>query len=274
VTLFQALTAQVPFDEESTLAILTKHLMAPVPEARRLNPALPPEVERVLQKALAKDRSERYASGAELLKDFEKALLAPTEPVHHPPPSQIEPRPAATQRAPASRPTVSVSTTTYNVADTGPAGGVVFYDKGNTTGGWRYLEAAPELIEGYYEQWGPYPSDVPGADGTAIGTGKQNTADIIAALIPGATGHCAAQVCDRLTFGGFSDWFLPSKDELNLIYTNLYRQGLGDFSGYMYWSSSERSANSAWAQLFDDDDGYEYDEQKKYEAFVRAVRAF
>ena len=57
----------------------------------------------------------------------------------------------------------------------------------------------------------------------------------------------AAQLCTELNFNGFSDWFLPSRDELNLIYENLFKVGLGDFNkeelnseyGSVYWSSSQ-----------------------------------
>jgi hypothetical protein len=47
--------------------------------------------------------------------------------------------------------------------------------------------------------------------------------------------------------GGY-DWFLPSKDELNKLYTN--RTAIGDFTGELYWSSSEYDANNAWVQSF------------------------
>lgn len=50
--------------------------------------------------------------------------------------------------------------------------------------------------------------------------------------------------------GGYDDWFLPSKDELNLMYQNLKVQGLGGFSDSYYWSSSGDSADGAWCQYF------------------------
>ena len=87
----------------------------------------------------------------------------------------------------------------------------------------------------------------------------------------GETGK-AAQLCDALVYGGYSDWFLPSKDELNLMYTNLEVAGVGGFAGDFYWSSSEYNAYSAWLQ--DYGNGFQ-GSYGKYGAYrVRAVRAF
>ena len=62
-------------------------------------------------------------------------------------PTQTAPVPTQTVQAPAQTTPAPVQTTpavrTYRVGDTGPAGGIIFYDKGNNSGGWRYLEAAP-----------------------------------------------------------------------------------------------------------------------------------
>jgi hypothetical protein len=162
----------------------------------------------------------------------------------------------------------------YAVGDTGPAGGIIFYVKGDNSDGWRYLEAAPASTEWPAAKWGTDGTAIPGARGIAVGTGKQNTAAIIAVQGTGST--YAAQLCDDLTSGGFSDWFLPSKDELALMYTNLRNQGLGDFAATPpsapYWSSSEVDAKSAWFRVFDDD--FYFYGPKSYANVVRAVRAF
>ena len=109
---------------------------------------------------------------------------------------------------------------------------------------------------------------VTGATGTAIGTGQANTAAIVA--IQGA-GSYAAQLCNDLTEGGYTDWFLPSKDELDKLYIN--RAAIGGFADYPYWSSSENDAYDAWYQHFSN--GFQNHASKSFINFrVRAVRAF
>lgn len=93
--------------------------------------------------------------------------------------------------------------------------------------------------------WGCYPTIIPGADGTAIGTGNQNTIDIMAAC---ATAGIPARLCGDLVLGGYSDWYLPSKDELNKLYIN--RVAIGGFGTAFYWCSTENSDIYAWLQYF------------------------
>ncbi|MDR3355928.1 MAG: DUF1566 domain-containing protein [Spirochaetaceae bacterium] len=168
------------------------------------------------------------------------------------------------------RVTQSGASKIYKIGDFGPAGGIVFYDKGVFSAGWRYLEAAPVETE-FTAQWGAYNKVVDGT-GNGIGFGKRNTQAIVEFLRKqGETGR-AAQRCADLDFDGFNDWFLPSKDELNLMYRNLKTKGLGEFSGSWYWSSSEYNNGSAWPQYFSD--GKQSYGAKDYAFSVRAVRAF
>jgi len=88
------------------------------------------------------------------------------------------------------------------------------------------------------------------------------------------SGHTAsaAKLCRDYAGGGKTDWFLPSKDELNMMYTNLKLVGVGGFVALGYWSSSEDSESLASAQDFGD--GF-YDGCNKSNTYrVRAVRAF
>jgi TolB-like protein len=78
--------------------------------------------------------------------------------------------------APAASNTPVPQTVTYVVGKTGPAGGLVFYDKGSFSDGWRYLEAAPASTEKQVA-WGASGVTI-GRTGTEIGTGKANTARI------------------------------------------------------------------------------------------------
>ena len=59
----------------------------------------------------------------------------------------------------------------------------------------------------------------------------------------------AAKKCLDYKYGGYDDWFLPSKDELNLMYKNLHKKGLGSFNSY-YWSSSENNVYHAWGHEY------------------------
>ena len=148
-------------------------------------------------------------------------------------------QPAAQTRQPAP---------VYKIGDTGPAGGLIFYDKGNSIGGWQYLEAAPADI-------GPSPfltenpdsfpkhlkdlwDRTDGENGRGIGKGKYNNEYIMEIAQARGGFNWAVRLCDNFELNGFSDWFLPSRDELNFAYGNLYMRGLGNFRPEQYWSSS------------------------------------
>lgn len=148
------------------------------------------------------------------------------------------------------------------------AGGYVFYVDG--TGQHGLVADSTDLSSGV--DWGV--AGTTGASGTAVGTGENNT-NIIAAYYPG--GSYAANLCYNSTRGGYSDWFLPSKDELDLIYQNLAKNGIGGYSfPSYYWSSSECAFNEAWGQYFySTSSGNWYDVNKTVSTYqVRAVREF
>jgi hypothetical protein len=164
---------------------------------------------------------------------------------------------------------------TYKVGDTGPAGGVIFYDKGNNSGGWRYLEAAPAHTE-FKAAWGARGTRV-GQTGIPVGTGKTNTQRILPFLDQLGENNRAARLCVMLNINGFNDWFLPSKAELDWIYINLRRNGLGGFSNDWYWSSSEwpgQESSYAHVQNFGDGREGNMETEKNRTHSVRAVRQF
>ena len=155
----------------------------------------------------------------------------------------------------------------YSIGDIGPAGGKVFYDKGSFSTGWRYLEAAPS-DQSTGIQWynGIYMTI--GATLTGIGSGETNTANIVSFQGYGAY---AASLCANLNLAGYDDWFLPSKDELNLLYGQ--KGVVGGFSPLYYWSSTEGGSNTAWSQYFDSS-YLGHNLLRNSNERVRAIRAF
>jgi len=192
----------------------------------------------------------------------------PAAAVSQPTPAPASAPSPAARPAPAAQPTPTpaVSTgQTYKIGNKGPAGGIIFYDKGSFSNGWRYMEASPVNLGNV--QWGLDNVDV--STKTGIGEGKQNTELIIAELNKkGETGR-AAQLCRAYTLNRYNDWFLPSKDELNELYKQ--RSHLGITSGN-FWSSSQVNRNFAWLQGFVS--GGQHDYAKDNSRNVRAVRAF
>ena len=121
-------------------------------------------------------------------------------------------------------------------------------------------------------QWYNGSYTVTGATGTAIGTGLSNSNTIITSQGATATNY-AAGLARAYRGGGYSDWYLPSKDELNKLWINRVVVGLANgVSGY-YWSSSEADANGAWYQHLNT--GTQSSFYNKYSSSaVRAVRLF
>ena len=166
---------------------------------------------------------------------------------------------------------------TCAIGDTGPGGGIVFIVQTPTAAApWRYMEAAPNT-------WSAGSSDparswstganqsaaVPGADGTAIGTGYRNSL-----AIQNQTGNVAATsaaVAARAYTGGSqTDWFLPSKEELAELYSQ--KATVGGFVAGYYWSSSEDIPGVAYFQGFLY--GSQSSQEKNYLFYVRPIRAF
>jgi len=149
-------------------------------------------------------------------------------------------------------------------------GGIVFYI--DETGEHGLVAAMEDL--GQFE-WGCYGTSIVGADGTAIGTGYQNTLDIVAGCseIPIAASEALAYESE-----GYSDWYLPSWHELIEMYNTIGNGGpegnIGGFQNSYYWSSSEYISIDAFNIYFADGVSNFYYFGKYYTYRVRVIRAF
>jgi hypothetical protein len=116
-------------------------------------------------------------------------------------------------------------------------------------------------------QWYNGSYTITGTTATALGTGAANTNTIVSEQ---GTGSYAAKLCYDLVIGEYSDWYLPSIDELEKIYLN--RGEIGGFSSGYYWSSSDYSRTDAW--YFSFSFGTSHSSNQNSSANVRAVRSF
>ncbi len=216
---------------------------------------------------------ERFFGGVAVINGNARDIC---NPISDPKPVKLIPYYLWANRG-AGEMSVWLSIAEYAAGDTGPAGGLIFYVNPNyADDGWRYLEAAP-FDQSAGAKWGCFRTLIPGARGTAVGTGKQNTTDISAAC---KTAVSAAQLCANFSLNGVGGWFLPSVEELALMYVNLKLAGLGDFGesdivdNYCYWSSSQRSADMAFHLDFADNGTRQHYDDKDFPRRVRAVRSF
>ncbi|MBO9583377.1 MAG: hypothetical protein J7574_04390 [Flavobacterium sp.] len=143
----------------------------------------------------------------------------------------------------------------YKIGDRGPAKGIVFYDKGKYSLGWRYIEVATKDLKDL--EWGCVASSISKARNNEIGSGYYNTAQIVIYHDNLTNFYTNPSVCSNLNNGTllakdaisfnqdvYNDWFLPSSNELELIYKNLYLKNLGNFTDSIYWSSTEIDQNA------------------------------
>ena len=142
-------------------------------------------------------------------------------------------------------------------------GGIIFWLDG--TGQHGLIAATTDQSTGI--QWYNGTNTVTNAVRDGIGAGMYNTERIIANQ---STGSYAAKLCANYQGGGYGDWYLPSKYELNLLYSQ--KTAVGGFASAYYWSSTEYLNGYAWEQHFGS--GGEYGSGKNLTFYVRAVRAF
>ncbi len=203
------------------------------------------------------------------------------------PPAPLAPPAPTPPTLPAPTPTPAACGT---VGATGPGGGKVFYVDMSRAVGSQCFEAAPIGWSGGGDPqvaWGCEGMDIPGANPTGIGTGEANTVAIV--TMCGTVG-IAAWVADWSSNAGQTDWFLPSKDELNqlckfargqsttvtdqAVFCNATGTLQFGFTAFdTYWSSSQADDVRAWYQYFGS--GARSANNKNYRlSFMRPVRAF
>jgi len=165
---------------------------------------------------------------------------------------------------------VSLLPIIYEIGDTGPAGGKVFYITPGS-GGIHGLEAA--LIDQAPAPWNCDGTDVAGVDNiTSADTPDSHSGAANTPLIAAACGGAAAVAADYVWPRGQTDGFLPNKEELDLLHDQKVAGVVGSFASFNYWSSSEFDSFGAWYQYFDY--GGQNDGSKLGTLGVRAVRAF
>lgn len=157
--------------------------------------------------------------------------------------------------------------TKYNKYEIGDSaeGGFVFYV--DATGDHGLIAANKDIASA---KWGCQGTSISGTY-SYVGSGATNTTRIIQSCF---TTGIAARICDASTLNGYSDWFLPSKDELNLMHQNLYLKNKGNFKTNVYWSSTQSSSLNAWRQLFNLNLNQAYYDKDLIAYLVRPARPF
>jgi hypothetical protein len=140
-------------------------------------------------------------------------------------------------------------------------GGVVFYVDGNGHG---LIAATSDQSIGAY--WGCEGTSI--TTQNIIGTGLVNT-EAIYVTCPQA--GIAARICYDLDLNGYTDWYLPSKDELDLVYQN--QAAIGGFNNGLYWSSSQATPTTAYYKNFSNGNSSS-NFKSGYNYRVRAIRSF
>jgi len=156
----------------------------------------------------------------------------------------------------------------------GASGGYVFFDKGEISNGWRYLEAAPnDLVYNGSNliKWGCIGTSILQTS-KDVGTGLENTNRIITAC---NASNCAARICSDYSVNGLSDWFLPSQDEMGIMSFSLNGiVDLGTYTDQVHWTSSQYDAATAWIYNTYLGFGPGFGVSKNNQNLVRAVRRF
>jgi len=177
------------------------------------------------------------------------------------------PTPVPPTSTPTPTPTITPTPATYTIGQAALGGIIAYINGGGSSGTSGFVVTSADLPPDY--AFGCVGVNI--ATDTAIGTGQSNTNKIIAGCYE--TGN-AAHYVDNLVEGGYSDWYLPSKDELNVLYSN--RVALGGFSGgpsnEFYQSSSQADSIFVFTQNLVT--GQVYTPGKNGPRLLRAIRSF
>lgn len=150
------------------------------------------------------------------------------------------------------------------VGDETPLGGIIAFDKGLYEKGWRYIESHASNLP--FEEWGCLSGDIPLASFEEVGGGYmssavianyhldlnnyQNNPGICNSGNNGTISALTALLLEQNIPNGNPDWFIPSIEELIILYENLHLEGKGDFENEIYWSSTQFNETHAKALNF------------------------
>ena len=168
--------------------------------------------------------------------------------------------------------TYSVCQSTKHVVGEKYGGGIIFYVTENGLHG--LIAAKNDQKAGV--PWYNGLTRLSGASDDGIGAGARNTAAILAKLMADDTlGFFAAKICEDYSVKEnnitYTDWYLPSKAELNLLYQQ--KKLVGGFVNENYWTSTEYKTNSVWIQYFGNGQ-QRISNSESYANNVRAIRSF
>ncbi len=156
----------------------------------------------------------------------------------------------------------------------GASSGFVFYDKGEYSDGWRYMELAPAMLNYNTSEVGC----AWGCNNTLLAytysdfnQGYQNTQHIISTC---SASECAARMCDNYSVNGLSDWFLPSVDELKVVYKSLRKENIISTDYNYLWSSTEFDMTHAYMVAFYSTGATVNSQLKNWKSSVAPIRRF
>lgn len=172
-------------------------------------------------------------------------------------------------------------TASIAVGAQGSGGGIVFYDKGSYSNGWRYMEVSTTNLAN--SEWGCLSATILNTSAD-IGKGFYNSVQVVNFHNSLANYYTNPGICNALNDGtvisktallyNSQDWFLPSEQELLLIYQNLSSQNIGNISATTYWSSTEIDQSTVKGINFETGHTISVAKKPQTDVSARAIRYF